>query len=692
MNLRAKPYAWLVAALLLWVGQASAGSRVESVADFVSAYPERAERLFDALDTNLAQLSDVRQALEQVDLVTAGEELLRHYRRSSNGVWLKGRVGVHDPGGFDDDVIALADAVLRDEYLLQGVAGSVARLPSGGIDWHDQGPNDDFQWAIFVNRHFVLLALQKAYAKTRRTEYVEYINDFVQDWIVNNFPPAEGASDKDLPANWRPMSSASRLLQVWPQLFYYFQELDEFTPATRLMMLSSVSEQVQHLLRYHRRKHNHAIKEMAGLGHAAAAWPEFRDAPQWTDYSLATMDEEIRLQVYPSGVQKELASHYHRTVLEYLAQYARFSAQAGIELPTDFLALVESMVDYLALTMTPDGHVILNNDSDRDYVRAKIADWAEFFDRDDWRHIAAYGQGGRAPVGPPSQLFGYAGILVSRSDWGEEAHWSYFNIGPWGVSHQHNDKLHLSLSVGARNLLVDTGRVYYIEDDPIRRHILQSAAHNTILIDGKGQGPRQFENLEPMAGVAAMTSEFDYAIGSHTDGYPGIEGEAVHTRALYYARGSYWIVVDRITTDRPRKIEVLWHFHPDTTPVIEGGDVVTTDQGVANLRIRPVGDQFWTVGMVAGQIEPEVRGWYSPVYNTVLPAPTLSHSARIPETSLFAWLLTTGEGAVPPVTVTAGRTHQSAMRLSVYGTEYEFRLGSEVALLKGGDVIFPIPQ
>lgn len=681
----------LLACLVFLLASCDPGrsARPESVADFVSSHPDRAERLFAALDLEQPGLHEVRDAVAGDNLVAAGEELLAYYRQSTNGSWLRNRLGVHDPGGFDGDVVAMASAALDDEYLLQGVTGTVARLPSGDIDWHDRGPNDDFQWAIFVNRHFVLLALQKAYAKTEKSEYIQYINCFLQDWIVNNYPAAEGATDRDLPANWRPMSSASRLLQVWPQLFYYLQDVDAFSPATRLMMLSSVPEQVEHLMRYHRRKHNHAIKEMSGLGHAAAAWPEFRNAGNWRDYSMAIMGEEIRLQVYPSGVQKELASHYHRTVLEYVAQFAAYWAQAGVELPADFVALVESMVDYLARTMTPDGHVILNNDSDRDYVRSKIAGWADTFDRDDWRYIASFGADGLAPEGPASQFFPWAGVFVSRSDWTAGAHWSYFDIGPWGVSHQHNDKLHVSLSVGDRNLLVDTGRVNYIADDPIRRHILETAAHNTILIDGKGQGPRQLENAQPMTGVATVTDSFDFAYGRYEDGYPGIEGNASHTRALYYVRNTYWIVVDRVRTDRPRDIEVLWHFHPDTTPGIDAGDVVTSDPGVANLRVHPVGANSWTTSIVSGQTEPEVQGWYSPVYNTVLAAPTARFVTEIEDDAVFAWLLTTSQDDVPDVDTSVRSRDDSAIQFTVDAMTYTFDLGESVTLERNGERLFP---
>lgn len=621
-----------------------------SAADFATSYPDRAERLFAALDLEQPGLETVKAAVENNDLATAGETLIANYKASGNGSWLRDRTGVHDPGGFDQEVVEMAQNVLKDDYLLQGVRGPLKRFADSHIDWHDQGSNDDFQWTIFVNRHFSLLPLQKAWNTEPDDAYLDYINAFIQDWVASNYPPAEGESDKHLPANWRPMSSASRLLQVWPQLFYYFLEVDGFSDATRLAMLSSVPEQMEHLLRYHRRKHNHAIKEMSGLGHAAAAFPEFKRASYWTTYSIEQLSAEAVRQVYPSGVQKELTSHYQRTVLDYLSQYVAFSRAAGITLPGDFVALIESMGNFLARSMTPDGHVILNNDSDRDYVRDKVLGLADMFGRDDWRYVATGGGQGAAPDGEASTFFGFAGQLVSRSAWGEDAQWSWFDLGPWGVSHQHNDRLHLSLSHSDRNFLVDTGRVYYKPDDPVRKHILSTAAHNTILIDGAGQGPQYLENKSPMQGVSAIRPAYDFAVGNFDEGYEGIEGTAEHTRALFYLRGCCWLVVDRIETDRPRKIQALWHFHPDNKLATVGqSPMIRTlhDEGF-NFELAPISNLDWEVEFVSGQMEPEVQGWYSPVYNTLLPAPTAIYTTQIEKTAIFAWAINTFEGEPVP--------------------------------------------
>ena len=222
-----------------------------SVTAFVATHPERAAKLCEQLDTELPALAQVRSACRSGDLVTAGRRLLDHYRQSGNGAWLRGRLGVHDPGGFDagPTLEALADDTVADVYLLQGVRGGARRDAEGRLDWLYRGPKGDREWALFTNRHFVLLALQKGHASYRKPEYIEYMNGFLTDWIDANFPPPEGPDEYAMPEPWQPMSTASRLLQVWPQLFYYFLDEPLFADSTRLLMRSTIHEQAEHLKR-----------------------------------------------------------------------------------------------------------------------------------------------------------------------------------------------------------------------------------------------------------------------------------------------------------------------------------------------------------------------------------------------------------------------------------------------------------
>jgi hypothetical protein len=234
-----------------------------------------------------------------------------------------------------------------------------------------------------------------------------------------------------------------------------------------------------------------------------------------------------------------------------------------------------------------------------------------------------------------------------RSGWDRDAHWAFFDVGPLGMAHQHVDKLHLSVTAYGRDLLVDSGIGTY-HPTPERAYLVSSFAHNTIIVDGNPQNSFPKAATHPMKGNYAVTPEYDYVRGTFDNGYVNVEGKAVHTRVVVYLRGRYWVVADRIRTDRPRSIQTIWHYHPDCTVAIDGFSVVSTDQGRGNLRIVPISKPNWHLNVVKGQTSPTFQGWYSEKYGSLVPNSTAIYSAEIDRTATFVWLLVPARGSVPP--------------------------------------------
>jgi hypothetical protein len=112
------------------------------------------------------------------------------------------------------------------------------------------------------------------------------------------------------------------------------------------------------------------------------------------------------------------------------------------------------------------------------------------------------------------------------------------------------------------------------------------------------------------------------------------------------------VVVDRIETDRPRKLEALWHWHPHCTVKEREGRVESVDQNQGNLCIVPVATISWKVNVVKGQKKPFVQGWYSKKYNNVEPSPTAVFSTRIDSSTMFAWILFPAKGRAPQINAT----------------------------------------
>ena len=606
-----------------------------SVEDFCTLYFDRAEFIFQNLNLDYPGISKVKEAVGKKNLAQACRLLLEYYKNSKSAQLLSGK----KPESSSRS-LAEADSVLQDVFTFQGVRGKVPRLFDGRLKWDCTGPQNDIEWAWALNRHYPVRPVLNAYLQTGDRKYGDYIDSFIKDWIISSLPyPGVRSST----AMWRGLEVSFRV-KTWAQVFFILIKSDIIQPATKLLILSSLPEHAHYARNFHA-QNNWLTMEISGLATVAAYWPEFKESPSWLEYGTRTISASMKEQVYPDGVQTELTSSYHHVALDNFNQYLTICREAGVQLPGYFTKTIGDMWNYLALTMRPDGYGILNNDADLNNNRKSVAKAADEFKRKDWIYLATNGEKGKKPVTGPSFVFPWAGQLISRSGYDKNAQWSFFDIGPWGSGHQHNDKLNMAITAFGRDLIVDAGRFAYkgAIADKFRRYATGSKGHNLILIDGKGQSAGPTLAKEPLPeNRYKITPDFDYAWGSF-DQYSGLEGKCTHTRSLFYIRGTLWVVVDRIATDKPRKIEALWHWHPDCLVEKGKNGVVFSSNPTGNLKIIPVKKDDWNVTLVKGQEQPEIQGWYSPVYNSYSPNVTSVYSTTIGSDQTFIWILLPSE-------------------------------------------------
>ena len=620
----------------------------------------RVEKLFDALDLDHPGLEDVKAAVGKKDWAAACNTLLAYYRNGKTCEWLREK-----PPATSNATDLAGEEILKDVITVGGTKAQVPRRPDNGLDWTWGGAKDSPYFVMALHNLPFLGLLLDVWAKTGNPAYVAYIDRSVRDWVLSNPYPGKRADAPDFNDRvWLGLSTSARA-ETFAKVFYALQSVGAFTPATRILMLSSIPDHAHYNRSFHTASsHNWIIVEMKGLGWAAGGFPEFKDAPEWMDYAIDRMTQEMERQIYPDGAQHELSSAYQAYVLISAEHFANVVRPAGASLSGGFDDAIKRIINWFAYSLRPDGCAPLNNDSDLDDYAQWIERRGKIYGRPDWLYIATNGERGEYPGGPPSRMFPWAGQLIMRNGYDKDAHWAFFDDGPWGKAHFHNDKLHLSVHAFGRDLLVDAGRYTY-DPGPWVVYFHSSRAHNVILIDGQGQGAGPLTTDRPLdKDLYHIEDAFDYARGSFSNfrdyreslgAYVverGIEGDARHTRGLLYVRGKYWVVVDRIDTDRPRRIDCLWHYHPDCTVERQGDGVVSTDPDVGNLRIEPVGGPTWEVAIVKGQTEPEVQGWYSSRTNEKQPNATAVYSADIPRGSTtFAWLLLPAKGRVPEAKV-----------------------------------------
>ncbi|MBF0431772.1 MAG: discoidin domain-containing protein [Fibrobacteria bacterium] len=638
-NLKTR-YSIVIPMLLLLLtaqGFAKAWQDIKTVQDLWPDYGPRIETLLNNLDLTRPGLEQVKATFEEGKIYAAGVQLLAYYNTCESGSWLR-----LEPKTSGTGTNAYAEAMLQDTITIQGVTAKVPRLADGGLDWTWYGPDNNGDWALLFTRLPIISSLYSAYRSTGNIKYLTKMDENLRDFLIHSLPYTGWTNNANV--IWRGLEIAMRI-NVFSKVFYGLINNEELLPATRLLILCTLNEHGQYLKDYHGQG-NWLTIELGNLTLLGAAWPEFKQSTPWIDYSLATLKADLSKQVYPDGVQTELTSHYHWVALTMFEQTVDVCKQANREISSDFTDVIEKMWNYLAYSMRPDGYGLLNNDGDKVYNRDQIVSASTKYVRPDWTYIASNGESGEKPEGEPSVYFKWAGQLLMRNGWDKNAHWGFFDKGPWGSAHQHNDHLHMSIAAFGRDLLVDAGRFAY--DGPIGikygPYARSSMSHNVILIDGKGQAPNQ---------TMATVANENYKIGPMLDyssgeigSFEGLTGTASHRRSVMYVRDKYWVVMDRVNSDRARTIQVLWHFHPDCNVIVDGKSVSSNDTDKGNLRIVPVGNVNWSVQIVKGQDAPSIQGWYSHTYNDVQKNATAVYTATVNPGTHFGWLLVPGYGPV----------------------------------------------
>ncbi len=610
-----------------------------SIQSVLERWPERVDLLLAALDLTHPGLTDVKEAVVADNKEKACRALLNYYRGPGRCEWILERLP--DPSEMDAE---RAEEVNDGRIRVANAVGDVPGREHETWDWNYRGPNQDREYAYELNRHPFFSRLLLGYRATGKEEYAATFDRLVRDWVLHTICPGDEHQNW---WTWRVLETGIRV-RHWAPAFHGFAEADAFSPAARLLMLSSLVEHGRYIRKHHLRNHNHALMEHAGLNLLALAFPEFKEAEPWREYVLQEMLGEIEHQVYPDGAHDELSSAYHWCSLTNFEQFAVDNRAAGRNVGEEYNQRLEAMYDYWVGLVRPTGTLPQNNRSTLMRPAQQILKAADIYRRPDWRYIATNGRKGDRPEGLPSRMAPWAGHLVSRSGWEKDALWSFFDAGPAGHGLVHADALHFSASAYGKDFLIDSGKFWH-ERDKWLRFALSSRSHNVILPDGCMQQPFPKKTDSPLPeGQWAITELFDFARAGHSL-YEEMDDEAEHTRIVVFVRDTGWVVVDRMRSDRPLELTALWHFHPDrNVEMQEGGILTTADANGANLSLTPVGPVAWNGKLCRGQEEPYLQGWYSWANADWKPNTCAELRGDARDDTVFAWIILPGRDGIAP--------------------------------------------
>jgi hypothetical protein len=565
------------------------------------------------------------------------------------------------------------------------------------IDWEANPiPRDepDFtnEWSYSLNRFPFWNQLGDLYWATGDEKFAHEWVDEMKAWVEDQIVPYD--SGPGSPLCWRSIECGIRMSSTWPNAYFKFLGAPSFDPEVHAMFLKSVREHARRLLiieqRLPERTGNWITMECNGLLHCAILFPEFREAPEWMKAAVDRLNAELMRQVYPDGAQMELTSGYHQVCIHNFYGALGIARLNGVLLPGEYVKNFEKLYDYNLYAMMPNRTLSPLNDAGITNVRGALAQAAALYNRPDFQWAASDGAQGTPPK-VTSYAFPYAGHFIMRTGWEKDDKFLLLDGGPYGIGHQHEDKLTLFMWAFGRVLITEPGNYKY-DHSKWRRHVLSTFAHNTIIVDGQEQHRRAlketWQTSHPLieganAPCRWFTSEqMDLARSTYDSGYgPKNDKTVSHERTMIFVKPDYWLVIDRLLGTGRHTFESLYHLDSDSAQLDATTKAVRTENKDANVLLLPTSSSPLDAKIVIGQEDP-VQGWIPAVHRKI-PCAVFHFEAECP--TVIATVLYPYPKSQPPQ-ASIERISVSRDESQAVGTE---RLAFRVSVAgKGEDWVF----
>ena len=541
------------------------------------------------------------------------------------------------------------------DWFLDPVTGRRApdRRLAFRVHHRDEAETGNIKQVWEMSRHHHITVLAAAWWLTQDERYAEAAAGQLRSWWSAN-PFLSGVHwTSGIEAGIRLISWTwtRRLLDDWPKVGDLFEHNDD--------AVQQISWHQEFLAAFPSRgssANNHVVAEAAGRFVAACAFPWYARSTQWRESAAVLLEREIAVNTFDDGLNRELATDYHRFVLELGLAAAVEGDAHGHPLSEATWARLARTLDAAAAIMDAtgrpprqgdgdEGRAILVDDPERDPWAGALSSGAVLLSAPGWWPSVAAGV--QAPlfaaVGrshwPPRPTvrplrFPDAGLVVlhSRTEDGPEI-WCRCDGGPHGflsiAAHAHADALSLEVRHDGVDILADPGTYCYHGEPAWRQWFRSTAAHNTIEIGGVSQsesgGPFLWKTQPRTTTLTCDIGEQPVQTWSaEHDGYLRLATPATHRRSVMLDSPRRRLtIVDTVDSPAPIGSLVSWHLGPDIRVVLdEAHAALSWRVGPERRRgtLTLPSELAWTCHR--GEVDP-VLGWYSPRFGTRIPSTSL---------------------------------------------------------------------
>ncbi|WP_082880030.1 alginate lyase family protein [Methylomonas methanica] len=596
------------------------------------SYPSTSTSAFLVMQNSLASSMPVFLAPRFAAMTPA--ELLTHFRQRAvtNYFPLKPGKAKH---------VGSAQPILNNEFTLNN---ETHRL-GDELNWL-QNPSPDLEWLILLHKFYYSRDLALAYDYSGDEGYADKWVALIGSWI------------EQVPDGFVNSQVTGRRLQQWILAYHYFvpgRNCSAITSEFLLALLGSIQSQAVFLSRNLTPEGNHRTIELYAIFAVALLFPELSQSAELLAFAQHELLANLREDFLADGVQKELSTDYHHTVLKNFLRVRELADLNGLALPVAFDAVIRKAMEFSIYAHKPDGWLPAINDGDINSYLSLLRKAQHYYPGDALSYVLSQGEQGKPPA-HRSRLFADSGYCILRSGWAErpyaDGRYLFFDCGQLGFgSHGHYDLLSFEMAAYGRSLIVDPGRYTYHEYDSDgvnwRLAFKGTSAHNTVMVDGKDQIAYQcHEPVGPQPRAAVLIFEsnqgFDFVHGRALS--PRYEVE--HQRSIFFAEAEYWIISDVLLASEAHRYEQFFHLAPEAQGQTEwleaeqGHGIQAPDLLIAQARRAEV----------ATSLEP---GWVSPEYGVKHPAPVLSFSQQCKGSGWFQTVLYPYKDSAPALHVEA---------------------------------------
>jgi hypothetical protein len=340
----------------------------------------------------------------------------------------------------------------------------------------------------------------------------------------------------------------------------------------------------------------------------------------------------------------------------------------GETLPAPIVAAIERGLEYSARLSQPDGSTPRIGGADDGKpirfehlpfwdFRPYLAIGAVCFNRPDFKAIAGrFHEDALWLLGPAglasfdamesrrpdytSTSLPASGYYILRSDWSPRADYVCVDCGEQAAGmrtdavpnsmHGHADCLAAIVWLRGRPTLVDSGLFAYNCGGAWEDHFRETAAHNTVRVDGRDQAT----HIRKMAWSHSYRAELEawsaangqaWLIGSH-DGYARGPHGVRHRRVVWMRPEHYVLVYDELVGTGSHDLEINWQFAPGELTALPGAAVLFE----GDVEMAWMSRSRWTASIAHGGAGP-ADGWIAPSLGVRVPAPRLTLRSTMTE-------------------------------------------------------------